>query len=83
MSKYTDQQLRERWIEIGLQDLHQFGYPNATARNILTDMVYSQMFGANLREAKVANRKIGVVQVDRVIDALLAEIRAKSAGEGK
>jgi hypothetical protein len=82
MSKYTDQELRKRWIDIGLHDLHAFGYPNATADNILTDMIYAQVFGANLREAKDANQKLGLVQVDRVIDALLKEIRdAAGAGE--
>lgn len=39
-------------IEAGICNLKEFGYPAVTANNILTDMIYSQVFKRMLEETK-------------------------------
>jgi hypothetical protein len=58
---------KDKLVIAGVRNLKEFGYPNVTAANILTDQIYSSLFKAMLEE----NREHGV---DAEIAELLAEI---------
>lgn len=42
--------IRESLIKAGVQNLREFGYPNCTSENILTDMIYSRFFESMLED---------------------------------
>jgi hypothetical protein len=44
--------MEKKLIEAGIRNLKDFGYPNVTAENILTDMIYSQLFKRMLEQSK-------------------------------
>lgn len=58
---------RAALIKAGVRNLQEYGYPQVSADNILTDLIYSGFFKSMLED----NRGHGV---DAEIDALLAEI---------
>ena len=41
-------ELEKHLIRAGVKNLREFGYPDCTAENILTDSVYSQFFASML-----------------------------------
>lgn len=43
-------QVRDHLISEGVRNLREFGYPNCTNDNILTDMIYSRFFDRMLEE---------------------------------
>lgn len=45
---------REFLIQAGIKNLKQFGYPNVTQNNIVTDMIYGQFFKRMLEETRDA-----------------------------
>lgn len=67
--------MRNKLIEAGVRNLHEFGYPTCNAKNILTDRVYAAFFERMLEDNK---GKAGRA-VDTAIDKLLAECRAANA----
>ncbi len=66
--------IRQMLIEAGVKNLKEFGYPNVTADNILTDMVFSQFFKEMLADNKGKSNK----EVDAVIDHLIIEISTQN-----
>lgn len=68
-SKLDKKEIRLRLIESGVNNLKEFGYPYANQNNILTDLVYSQMFNSMLNE-NIGHSDI----VDEVIKELKTEI---------
>ena len=69
-SKLDKKEIRLRLIEAGVNNLKEFGYHFANEKNILTDLVYSQMFNSML------NENIGHSDsVDEVINELKKEIQ--------
>jgi len=66
----TNQEIRSKLIIAGVSNLKEFGYPQADKQNILTDEIYSQFFLNMLKE----NKGQSTGQVDKVIDALIAEL---------
>jgi hypothetical protein len=62
-------------IKNGVNNLKEFGYPDADEKNILTDMVYSAFFASMLRD-NLGHNDI----LDASINSLLDEI-AKSGEE--
>ncbi len=62
--------IRDKLIEAGVENLHQYGYPKCDAQNILTDEIYSAFFDSMLRD------NIGYgEQIDIAIKGLREEIR--------
>lgn len=68
--------MRNKLIEAGVRNLHEFGYPTCNAKNILTDRVYAAFFERMLEDNK---GKAGPV-IDAEIDKLLAECKTANAG---
>jgi hypothetical protein len=66
--------MRDKLIAAGVRNLKEFGYPNANAKNILTDMIYSSLFKAMLED------NLGMGADDAII-ALLAEIAGQAGKE--
>lgn len=66
----TNEQIREHLLKKGVSNMVEFGYPNVTTENILTDKVYSLIFKNMLNENLGTNDKI-----DEVINQLLSEIK--------
>jgi hypothetical protein len=64
-----DSEIRARLIEQGVKNLKEFGYPNCTSSNILTDGIYKEFFLSMLKDNKGHNS-----QIDKVIDQLIADI---------
>ena len=62
----TNEQVKEHLLKAGVKNLKQFGYPEVTTENILTDEVYKEFFKSMLNDNK-GNGK----QIDEVIDQLL------------
>jgi hypothetical protein len=62
----TNEQVKEHLLKAGVKNLQQFGYPEVTTENILTDEVYKEFFKSMLNDNK-GNGK----QIDEVIDQLL------------
>jgi RimJ/RimL family protein N-acetyltransferase len=48
----TPEDIRAALIKNGINNLKEFGYPDVTPENLLTDMVYSNFFLKMLREIK-------------------------------
>lgn len=61
--------MREKLIAAGVRNLHEFGYKNCTAENIMTDDIYKLFFKSMLEENKGNGEAI-----DKEIDTLLSEI---------
>ncbi len=66
--KQTDEQIREKLLMAGVNNLKEFGYPEVTKENILTDLIYSGFFKSMLNDnkGKAGNK------VDAVINNLLS-----------
>lgn len=62
-------EIRSKLIAAGVRNLKEFGYPDVTADNILTDLIYSGFFLSMLRD----NLGLGF---DRQINELIAEVEA-------
>jgi hypothetical protein len=65
----TNEKIKEHLIRAGIKNLKEFGYPNVTEENILTDDVYKLFFKSMLEDNK-GNGK----QIDEVINELLLVI---------
>jgi hypothetical protein len=65
-----DKQIKEHLIKAGVKNLKEFGYPNVTIDNILTDEVYKGFFKNMLND----NKGKSTSQVDKVINELLNSI---------
>lgn len=63
-------QIRDHLISAGVKNLKEFGYPECTSVNILTDEVYVSFFVAML----VENKGHGT-SIDKVINELLQELQ--------
>jgi hypothetical protein len=61
--------MRDKLIKAGVRNLKEYGYPDANADNILTDMIYAGFFKSMLED----NRGLGA---DAEIDTLIAEIES-------
>lgn len=68
-SKLDKKEIRLRLIEAGVNNLKEFGYPYANQNNILTDVVYSQIFNSMLNENMGHSNS-----VDEVINEIKKEI---------
>lgn len=62
--------LRSLLIEQGVKNLKTYGYPSATASNILTDRLFAAFFMSML-ESNLGNGK----DVDKAIQDLIAEVK--------
>jgi hypothetical protein len=60
-------EIRKKLIDAGVRNLKEFGYPDVTSDNILTDMIYGGFFKSMLKD----NLGQGF---DTPINALLAEL---------
>lgn len=67
-------QVEKRLIAAGVKNLKEFGYPNCTPENILTDCVFSQFFKSMLEDNRGQNP-----QADVAISSLLAMVSTTSA----
>lgn len=65
----TNEQIREHLLKAGVKNLKEFGYPEVTIENILTDEIYKEFFKGML-EDNLGNGS----QYDEVINELLATI---------
>jgi len=66
--------IKEKLIAAGVKNLKAYGYPHASADNILTDRIYSSFFRSML------NDNTGhTTSVDAAIAELLAEISKRGA----
>jgi hypothetical protein len=45
-----EEELRNRMIQSGVKAVRDFGYPECTAENILTDYLYAQCFKVQLQD---------------------------------
>lgn len=61
--------IQSRLIKQGVRNLRQFGYPNCTEQNILTDDIYKAFFANMLRENRGQ-----VAAADPAIDELLEQV---------
>ena len=73
MSKYAskDDMYRDKILEAGVRNLKQYGYPEVTKENILTDQIYSAFFKSMLEDSDNMGKGM-----DGVIAKLLKEIKA-------
>ena len=65
----TNDQIREQLLEAGAINLRKFGYPDCTAENIMSSMVFRAFFKGMLEDNKGKSPT-----VDEVIQELLTEI---------
>jgi len=56
----TNKQIKNKLIEAGLKNLHDFGYEYATKENILTDEIYSKFFKSMLYDNLGHDDKIDI-----------------------
>lgn len=62
--------MKDKLISNGIKNLKEFGYPEVTADNILTDIIYSGFFKSMLKD------NLGhSAQIDKAINELLEEIK--------
>ena len=61
--------MRDKLIQNGVNNLKEFGYPNANTENILTDLIYASMFKSMLND-NIGHRP----DLDLVIEKLLIDI---------
>lgn len=81
MSKYASKadMYRDRLLEAGVKNLKEYGYPDVTKENILTDQIYSAFFKSMLQDSDNMGKGM-----DEHIIALLKEIKqSDAAGESK
>lgn len=64
--------IRKSLILAGVKNLKEYGYPDVSDGNILTDVIYAAFFASMLRD----NLGAAGSGVDAVIGQLLAEIEA-------
>lgn len=62
----TIEQIREHLLKAGVKNLKEFGYPEVTTENILTDEIYKAFFKSMLEDNKGIDK-----QLDTVIEQLL------------
>lgn len=74
MSKYASKadMIRDKLLAAGVRNLKEFGYPEVTKDNILTDHIYSAFFKSMLED----NMGKGM---DEHVGALLAEVKRLNA----
>ncbi len=70
-----DAQIKEKIIANGVKNQKDFGFPNVTSENILTDPMYSEFFLSSLKD----NLGRGY---DKIINELISEIE-KNKKDGK
>ena len=77
----SKRQAKAMMLRAGVANLKEFGYPSATAANIITDYVFSKMFRSMLTdEANVeAGKRNTEIEAARV--ELLAEVDAALEAE--
>jgi len=46
----TQEKIKEHLIKAGVNNLKEFGYPDANAENILTDEIYKEFFKSMLHD---------------------------------
>lgn len=63
-------EIEKHLIRSGVKNLREFGYPDCTAENILTDRVYSQFFASMLDSNEGQN-----ASADVAIASLKAKLR--------
>ena len=68
----TNEQIKDKLLTAGVKNLKEFGYPDVSKENILTDMIYAGFFKSMLDDNK---GKVGT-QVDAVIDELLSIVKS-------
>ena len=61
--------IKSKLIAAGVKNLREFGYPDCTKDNILTDAIYSELFKCMLIE----NKGNGA-DIDTAIDELLTQL---------
>lgn len=59
----TKKQIREGLIKAGIKNLKEFGYPHASAANILTDLVYKKVFVSMLKSDENVNVRRDIEEV--------------------
>ena len=64
-----EEEIKSKLIIAGVKNLIEFGYPNVTAENILTDEVYKLAFKSMLNDNLGYNKL-----VDKVINDLKSQI---------
>lgn len=67
----TNEKIKQKMLNAGVNNLKEFGYPEVNTENILTDMVYSAFFKSMLLENKGHGK-----QIDEVIDELLNSLKS-------
>lgn len=74
---------RDTVLASGVKSLRQYGYPNCTKENIMTDMIYSAFFKTSLEET-VRDCEASTIQATAIRDikqlclALIKEIDEKA-----
>ena len=68
----NNEQVKNHLVKAGIKNLKEFGYPDVTVSNIMTDEIYAGFFKSMLNDNKGKSTK----QVDNVIEELLEEIKA-------
>lgn len=63
--------LEKQLIDAGVRNLREFGYPDCTAENILTDKIYGQFFASMLND----NEGKGGESLDAAIASLRKRIK--------
>jgi hypothetical protein len=58
--------VKEKLLKAGVKNLKEFGYPEVTTENILTDEIYKAFFKSMLEDNKGIDK-----QLDTVIEQLL------------
>lgn len=64
-------QIKEKLLSAGVNNLKEFGYPKVNKQNILTDIIYKGFFKSMLEDNK---GKAGI-EVDSCINELLTAIK--------
>jgi len=71
----ASEETRRKLLENGARNLRNFGYPDATAENILDVMIFRELFKAMLKDDENVNLSRAV---EHAKEELLTEIEAKS-----
>lgn len=67
--------IRTKLLEAGVKNLREFGYPNVTTDNILTEYIYAKFFEKMLED----NLGKSNTAVDAVISELMDEVKKNTA----
>ena len=65
----TKEQIREKLLQNGVENLIQFGFPDANVESILTDRIHKEFFKSMLKDNLGRD-----TTVDEIITELLTEI---------